>query len=252
MNAEQEIPAPQKVRNFLAFQRNAVLGTVSRSHEDFPFGSLTPYDVDKEGRLIILISTISEHYRNISRDSRASLCVTDQFGIHDPQAHARATALGRFEAVPEDEEESARVSYEKRFPEAKERSKAHGFLLFRSVPERVRWIGGFGEILWISAENYNSAQHDQVAYHGMGAVEHMNDDHKDTFELFLKRFSNTDPGQSKMEMVSIDSSGFELSLKNTQGSKRVKIPFLKPLSEGDGVREMMIEMLKIAREDLET
>ena len=114
-------------RDFITINRNGFLSTISVSQSGYPFGSITPYDIDSDGRLIILIADISEHYKNLAADSRASMLVTDQFGTHDPQLYARATVLGDFGLIPDDELEEVSWSYKSRFPEAVERERQNGF-----------------------------------------------------------------------------------------------------------------------------
>ena len=43
-------------RDFITFNRNGILSTTSISRPGYPLGSIVPYDVDSQGRLIILIA----------------------------------------------------------------------------------------------------------------------------------------------------------------------------------------------------
>ena len=64
-------------RNFVTLHQVAVMATISQTLPGYPFGSIVPYDTDEPVRLIIFVANISEHYRNISKDPRASLFVAD-------------------------------------------------------------------------------------------------------------------------------------------------------------------------------
>ena len=125
----------KEVKQFLSLQRMGVLSTLSKKHDNYPFGSVVPYDIDEQGRPIIFISKIAEHYRNLLADPRASLIVIDRFGVHDPQAHGRVTLIGKYERVSEQARGPIEESFWKRFPDAPERTIAHDFVFFRLTPE---------------------------------------------------------------------------------------------------------------------
>ena len=66
----------ERARTVVDLGRVGTLSTVSRKQPGFPFGSVMPYAVDKQGRPIFLISTMAMHTQNIQADARASLLVT--------------------------------------------------------------------------------------------------------------------------------------------------------------------------------
>ena len=112
--------------DFICLHRVGTLCTVSHSHEGFPFGSIAPYDVDESGRIIVFISRIAEHFKNLTADPRASLFVADRFGSGDPQAYGRATLLATFAPVPEGEFARVAEHYFTRFPAAPGRGGISG------------------------------------------------------------------------------------------------------------------------------
>lgn len=234
-------------RSFIELHRLGILSTISLSQSGFPFGSIVPYDIDLEGRLTIYISLIAEHYKNLKADARSSLLVLDPFGVFDPQARARATVLTNFEPVPEDESESVQKRYLERFPDSINYEIAHNFQFFRSTPLKVRWIGGFGDISWISAENLQSATCDPVAYHGIEIVDHMNEDHPDALIDLVRAHSSLDLQGARVEMVSVNSSSFEIAISRPGKQKRIRIDFPARLQNVSESRTAMIELLKAAR-----
>lgn len=131
-------------------ERNGVLSTLSRKMEGWPFGSLTPFAVSSEGEPILLLSGIAEHTHNILADSRVSLFVQDSSASATPQAGARATILGRAEMIDGPSLDDAKTRYLDRFPESARMFEMGDFRLFRLKIERVRYIGGFGEMYWLS------------------------------------------------------------------------------------------------------
>ncbi len=236
------------VRRFLCSQTVASLSTLSLACDGYPFGSLVPYDIDAEGNLLIFISLISEHYKNISADPRVSLLVSDRFGIQDPQAHARATFVGDAIAVPDDERGDVETAYWKRFPFAPERAIAHSFLFFRISAVRVRWIGGFGDIRWISPGDYAETAHDPVAYESKAIIDHMNDDHRDALQELAKHKLDIEVAPEACSMVAVDSESFTLQVQGSDRSRRHRLSFSRRAGSSEEVRSLFIEALQEARE----
>jgi putative heme iron utilization protein len=236
-----------EARAFLELNRLGILSTASQSHAGFPFGSIVPYDIDTEGRLVIYISLIAEHYKNLKVEPRSSMLVIDPFGVFDPQSRARATVLTTFEAVPDSEHAGVQKRYEARFPGSINYEIAHNFQFFRSEPVKIRWIGGFGDISWITPADLRLAPHDTVAYHGFEIINHMNEDHRDALLDLLRAHSEVPPDESRVEMVSVTSEGFQIASGSPERQRRVTIGFPNRLQSVGDSRTAMIELLKAAR-----
>lgn len=248
--------AAQDLRNFVTLHRVGTLCTLSHSHPGYPFGSIAPYDVDESGRLILFISRIAEHFRNLQTDPHASLFVADRFGSGDPQAYGRATLLASFAEIPEGECFPVAERYFKRFPEAPGRRIAHDFAFLRGEPERIRWIGGFGDIRWVDGASYRDAVFDPIAYHGMKMIDHMNEDHQDALADIIRAQVGIPEGRGPYRMVAMSSRGFTISYNSGSGKTRIDIPFSKELrpsaeSLSDDVRREIIAVLKVCRDRLE-
>jgi len=239
----EEFDYTKEARDFVTMNKNAVLSTTSVDKPGYPFGSIVPYDIDNQARIIIQVADISQHFKNLTADHRGSIIVTDQFGSHDPQAHARATVLADFSAVPSDEFEEVGWSYKGRFPESLERERAHGFLYLRGVPTAVRWIGGFGEIGWISALNFSDAAADPLAYIALDIIDHMNADHEEAMKTLISAKSDIDPKGKKVMMTNIRSTDFTLQAMNGISSQRITVDFPEPVSDASKARAALISML---------
>jgi putative heme iron utilization protein len=148
--APSPAPAPE-ARRLLAKERVGTLSTQSVAMPGYPFGSLTPYALDAQGRPLILISALSQHTRNIEADARVSLLVYDTArpDVHDA---ARLTWIARAVAVPAADTQ-AKARYLQRFPEATRFFEAHDFTLYTLAPVRGYYIGGFGRIFWIEPKD---------------------------------------------------------------------------------------------------
>ena len=144
-----------QAKQLLALNRHAILSTISAKQAGFPFGSLVPFDISPEGNIIVYVSLMAEHYKNLQSNPKASLTVTDPFSLHDPQAYARATILTCFEETPSKDTEQIRKRYENRFPGSINYEIAHNFVFLLGRPLKIRWIGGFGSISWLDGEEFN-------------------------------------------------------------------------------------------------
>jgi putative heme iron utilization protein len=150
-------PASQLARNFATLHHSAVLSTLDATGA--PFGSVVNYVLSPAGHDL-------SPTRNLLRDPRASLLIAEFFSHDDPQAGA--SVLGRFEQARLDNSiadnsvalEQLRAHSLRRFPEA---FLLGDFQFFQMVPERVRWIGGFGKIGWGQGAEFLAASEDPLA-----------------------------------------------------------------------------------------
>lgn len=140
-----------EARRLLRAHRYGVLGTLSAKFGGHPFGSVTPYLVDHDGSLLILISALAEHTKNVRYDPRVSLITHDQRDARI-QTQGRATALGNAQYEPD--RELAGRRYLRYFPEARTYFDMPDFSFYRIQPTAVRYIGGFGRVHWVNMEKY--------------------------------------------------------------------------------------------------
>jgi heme oxygenase (biliverdin-IX-beta and delta-forming) len=138
-------------RQLLRAHRYGALSTLSKKFDGYPFGSITPYLVDHDGSLLILISALAEHTKNIRHDPRVSLITHNQEDSHI-QTQGRITLVGS--AALEPRRELAGKRYLRYFPEAQTYYDMPDFQFYRIVPQALRYIGGFGDIHWVKAERY--------------------------------------------------------------------------------------------------
>jgi putative heme iron utilization protein len=138
-------------RQLLRAHRYGALSTLSKKFDGHPFGSITPYLVDHDGTLLILISALAEHTKNILHDPRVSLITHNQEDAHI-QTQGRITLVGT--AALESKREQAGKRYLRYFPEAQTYYDMPDFQFFRIVPLSLRYIGGFGDIHWVKADRY--------------------------------------------------------------------------------------------------
>src|SRR6202140_3622425 len=128
------VPEPsfaERARTLVYISRIGSLSTLSRKQPGFPFGSVMPYGLDKQGRPIFLISTMAMHTQNLQADPHASLLVTQPDAGGDPLGASRVTLLGNVLPVPQPEVAEARKLYLARYANSKYWVDFEDFSLYR-------------------------------------------------------------------------------------------------------------------------
>ena len=70
-------------------------------------------------------------------------------------------------------------------------------------PNKIRWIGGFGEIAWLNDKNWQISNPDWSEEEG-SMINHMNEDHNDVVVSCLKGFHDIDDEACSMIGINID------------------------------------------------
>jgi len=241
-----QLPEPtfaERVRTLVSLCTIATLSTASRKRSGYPFGSLMPYSNDRTGRPIFLISNMAMHTQNIQADHRASLFVA-QAGDGDPLGTARATIVGDVRPVPESEIDEARQCYLSRYENSRSWVDFTDFGFYRLQPLDLYYVGGFGVMGWVTAEDYLSAKVDPLAAAAPKIIEHMNSDHVPAMILLAKVYAGFDATEAAM--TAVDRLGFHLRLKTNDGMKGTRINFLREVQGSDEARKVLVEMVRTA------
>jgi putative heme iron utilization protein len=241
-----QLPEPtyaERVRTLVSLGTIATLSTVSRKRPGYPFGSLMPYAIDGNGRPIFLISNMAMHTQNLQADPRASLFV-GQAGDGDPLGTARATLIGDVLPVLEEEVGDTRERYLSRYENSRSWVDFKDFEFYRMQPLDIYYVGGFGVMGWVTAEDYQAAKVDPLAEAAPRILGHMNADHVTAMILLAKVHAGLDA--SEATMTAVDRLGFHLRLKTADGIKGTRINFLREVQTSDETRKVLVEMVRAA------
>jgi putative heme iron utilization protein len=173
----------ERARTLMYSARIATLSTHSRKQPGFPFGSLMPYALDKDGCPVFLISTMAMHTQNLQADPRASLFVTESDAGGNPLGAARVTLIGNVVRIPESDLGEARSLYLASYSGSKHWVDFDDFFFFRMDVVDIYFVGGFGVMGWLAASEYSQAWPDPLVLHKIDIMQHMNADHKDALIL---------------------------------------------------------------------
>lgn len=125
--------------------RWAALATIDASGH--PAASMVAYATEPDLSAFWLhLSRLASHTKNLLQRGSTSLIISEpDSGRADPQTLARVSVSGTVEEVPRGSEtyERGRTHYLHRLPDAKPLFGFGDFILFRLVPTRIRYVGGF-------------------------------------------------------------------------------------------------------------
>jgi putative heme iron utilization protein len=228
--------AAREARQLLRAHRYGALCTLSKKFEGHPFGSICPYLTDHDGSLLILISHLAEHTRNILADPRVSLITHNQDDPHI-QAQGRVTVVGSAQHVAE--RELAGKRYLRYFPEAQSYFAMHDFQFYRIAAQAIRYIGGFGNIHWVKAGDYVPAPY-PLAEQEDEIVAHMNADHSESLRRYCSHFHGHAAQQAAM--LGIDCDGFDVRADG----RVLRFDFAEPVLDAQQARAALVALARQA------
>jgi putative heme iron utilization protein len=243
-----QLPEPshaERVRTLLSLVSVGTLSTMSRKQPGFPFGSLMPFALDLANRPVFLISNMAMHTQNLKTDPRCSLFVGQAGADGDPLGAARATLIGHAEPIPQHDAASVREQYLARHENSRYWVDFTDFSFFRLQPIDLYYVGGFGVMGWVEAEDYQQAMPDPLAEAAPGILAHMNADHVDSMILLARSYAQMEAAEATM--TSVDRLGFSLRLKTPEGIKGARINFLREVATAQDTRTVLIEMVEQSR-----
>jgi heme iron utilization protein len=246
--AQPQLPEPshaERSRTLLSLVSVGMLSTMSRKLQGFPFGSLMPFAMDAAGRPIFLISNMAMHTQNLREDGRCSLFVMQAAADGDPLGAARATLVGNAAVVAEEEKAEVREIYLARHENSRYWVDFADFHFFRLTPVDMYYVGGFGVMGWVEAEEFAGAKADPLAEAAPGILAHMNADHVDSMIVLARAYAGMEA--SEAAMTSVDRLGFTLRLKTAEGMKGPRINFLSDVHDAQETRKMLVEMVRQAK-----
>jgi heme iron utilization protein len=238
--------AAEEARTILAANVTGALATLTA--DGGPWASIVTYGVLADGSPVFSLSTLAAHGRNLQRDQRASLAVSESVPpARDPADTGRVTVAGVAEEPGGERLAEARAVYEAAVASAAIFGDFADFHWWVLKVERVRWVGGFGRMDSVGPESFAAAEADPVAPSAPGAIAHLNADHADSLLLIAKALSgHTDAEEARC--VGADRYGMDFELVTARGRTGARVGFAEPVHEPDGLRAASVDLVRRARE----
>jgi putative heme iron utilization protein len=247
--SDPDLPAPshaERARTLVAAHDTGTLATLALEPAGHPYASFLTF-ATHAGEPVFLISRIAEHTRNLASDPRASLLVHET-GKADPLANGRVTLLGRVAKQPRGPSD-VRTAFLEAHPQSSYYVDYADFDFYKLELESVRYIGGYGRMSWVNADDFRRAEPDPLAQAAARILEHMNHDHADSLRLYARAFTRAVTTERAV-MTAIDRYGFELTVTTPEGPGPARIAFAQPLAHADEARKTLVSLVREAEAKL--
>ena len=200
---------------------------------------MMPFATDDLGRPIFFISTMAMHTQSLHQDARASLLITQPGAVEDPLGAARLTLIGAAKVAPAEE---VRELYLSRYENARYWQDYTDFAYYRLEVEGVYFIGGFGVMGWIQAEEVFRGGARPAGRSGAG--DHPAHECGDAGAL--RRIAGHDTGEvpDEASISAIDRLGFHLRLRTGERVHGRRIAFPREVTDRSAARAVFIEMVR--------
>jgi putative heme iron utilization protein len=243
VNNSKEMPEKSEIAaDARTLIRRAFKGSLASldSPSGAPYASLITLATDPAGAPIFLISTLARHTRNLVEDARASILIDVTDAAADPLQGARLTLSGMAEKV---NGEAVKARFLTRHPEAGFYVDFPDFSFWRLNLESAHFIGGFGRIVDLAADDLLVSLDGAEALLEAepGIVAHMNEDHAEAIALYALAFTGGDPGPWRM--TGIDPDGCDIAL----GPEACRIAFASRVLTPGEARKELVRLAEDAR-----
>ncbi len=140
----------EDARQLWAGRFQGVLSTHSQAEPGYPFASVVPYCLDREGRALLLLSHLAQHTKNLIADPRCGISVAEA-AEGDVQQTLRLSCLADCRAV-EGTDTDAHGRWFRYYPDSRVYFEQLNFRLYRLQPKRFHYNGGFAAARWLGTE----------------------------------------------------------------------------------------------------
>ena len=224
-----------EARRLIRAARGATLATQA---EGQPFASwVTPATAPDLG-ILLWLSTLSEHTRQLLREPRCALLFVGDTpaGEANPQTAPRVTVTGVAEQL---EDAALKARWLARHPYAALYADFADFALWRVAPQGALLVGGFARATRLRAAQL-LPDHAALAAAEAEILAHVNADHADAVATIAGGLGGA-PGPWRL--VAVDTEGCDLAL----GETVLRLAFERPVAEADDVRRALIRAAAAAR-----
>jgi len=211
-------------RRLLRGRFHAILSTRSAKFEGHPFGSLVPYCLDGGENLLLLLSHLSEHTRNLDADARCAFTLSEE-SEGDIQQSSRLTGMAIAAPLATENQPAAAERYFRYFPLARPYFEQLGFLFYRLEPLRFYYVGGFGTARWFGTDRILKPSGWTDETEEIAVVQQLNED---------RAWRHRIPGaltaseEEPPVVIGVDNEGIDLRTGERLHRLQVDLPHLSP------------------------
>jgi putative heme iron utilization protein len=216
--------------------RGAASATLATQAAGQPFASLVTPATTGDLSVLLLLSSLSEHTRQLRAEPRCALLFQGRAAEANPQTAPRVTLTGLAAPVPEAEVPALKARFLAKHPYAALYADFGDFALWRITPAAAQLVGGFARALRLRGADLLP---DPAAVAALAAAErdilgHVNTDHAGALAAIGAGLAGGGP--APWRMVALDPDGADLAL----GEQVLRLNFSAPVADPAGVRAELI------------
>ncbi len=223
------------VNLLIAENTNASLATIMSDDNSNPFASWVPYCQSYDGTLIVLLSDLAQHTKNIKENSNGSLLINSK--QVNPAADMPRISI-QVQITPIEENSQLIERYYRYYAEAKDYFINLDFHFYQAAPKKLQAIAGFGQVRWFGSEVVQPSPFSQGDELHM--IEHMNDDHVDAIRHYCDKVSIHCAPECIPKIVGISAYGFHVRVD----TELHWFAFATPSHSVQKVREALVSMAR--------
>ncbi|MCO5579793.1 hypothetical protein L7F22_033655 [Adiantum nelumboides] len=221
---------------------SAFLSTFSQKFDGFPYASYVDYAADEDGSLILSVSSLAPHRKDLEENRKCSLLIMkDKLDRSD----ILVTYMGEATEVPDLESNKVRDLYLSKHPQAFWVDFGD-FKFMRVQPKMVRFASGivspFNRTGEFSGEEFTDANLDPIAQYSVPIATHMNKDHAgETMRLVEKAIGFK---VESAKIIDLDTLGLNVQVIFQSKPIKLRVPFPRPAQDRKDVKSLIVEMLQ--------
>ena len=232
--------ALRQASDLLRMERSASLAALD-PETGAPLASRVNMATAMDGRPVILISRLSDHFAALEADPRASLLV-GRPGGGDPLVHPRLMVSGVASKLEGEDLDRCRYRFLNRHPGARIYADFADFAFWGLRPNKATLNGGFARAFRMEGDDLVIAPDEGFEAMEAGAVDHMNEDHSDAIKLYAEVLAQQEEGGWRL--TSLDPFGLDLQA----GDNTARLWFDEPLQDATQLRPLLVLLAKRARD----
>ena len=241
MQPTPDFKPSRTAKSLLRRSRQGALATIMVNSGD-PYCSLVNVAANPDGAPWLLISRLAVHTKNILADSRVSLML-DERVAGDPLEGSRIMVAGRAEELAGGAASLARRRYLAKHPSAEAFADFNDFAFFRIAPSGLHLVAGFGRIIDLKPAQFLTDISDaaDLLEAEAGAVEHMNEDHREAMNLYATRLLGA--GAAEWRCTGCDPEGLDMQAEG----QTLRLEFPERVRTGTELRKILVRLAGEAR-----
>ena len=223
--------------------RGSAAATLATGAGGAPFAALVTPATAPDLSALMLLSSLSEHTRQLQAEPRCALLFVGQAEGLNPQTAPRVTLTGLAEKVPEPEVPALKARWLARHPYAALYADFGDFALWRVRPGGALLVGGFARASRLRLADLlpDPAATAAIAAAEAEIIAHVNADHADAVAAIAEGLHGAAPGGWRL--VAVDTDGCDLALEEAV----LRHHWPAPVAEADGVRAALIRAVRDGR-----